>query len=209
MPFLNTITPARTRGRILTAAAGLLAAAALTLGGPAASAHAALIATGACDASALSKPFAQWGDNATYKLIPGGDFEGSLSGWTLGGGATVTAGGAESSDHALTLKPGASVQTPATCVNTSYPTFRVFAKTQSGLATALVQIVYNLPVLGPVALPVGVVTLNGAWSPSLTMLTAATVPGLLSNGTAQAALRFTELTGTTAVDGIYVDPRMR
>ena len=68
---------------------------------------------------------------------------------------------------------------------------------------------YALPLLGDVALPVGVVTLNGGWSPTLPMLTASTVPGLLSNGPHSGALRFTQLVGTSQIDDVYIDPRMR
>ena len=58
---------------------------------PAASAacHAALINTDPCDNATLTQPFLPWGDSNSYKLVPGGDFEGSMSGWTLSGGATV------------------------------------------------------------------------------------------------------------------------
>jgi hypothetical protein len=73
----------------------------------------------------------------------------------------------------------------------------------------LVQAVYKLPLLGNLALPVGIITLNGTWSPSAAMLTAATVPGLLSNGTVQMGIRLTAITGVTDIDGVYVDPRMR
>ena len=38
------------------------------------------------------------------------------------------------------------------------------------------------------------------------MLTGSAVGGLLSNGTAPLALRFTELTGTSQIDDVFVDP---
>jgi hypothetical protein len=192
-------------------AATLLAAGALTALG-ASPADAALVRTGACDGSALTQPFRAWGDANNYKLVPGGDFEGSLSGWTLRGSGRVVAGGGpldHGDGHSVALSPGGSIQTPKTCVNTSYPTFRLFSAGASATATVLVQAVYALPVLGDVAVPVGVVTLNGGWSPTLPMLTASTVPGLLSNGTAQVALRFTQLVGTSQIDDVYIDPRMR
>jgi hypothetical protein len=195
-----------------TLAVPALAAAALALTG-ASPAQAALIRTGACDTSSLSQPFRSWGDANSYKLAPGGDFEGSLSGWTTRGDARLGAGGGPLDDgdgHAVTLRPGAWIQTPKTCVNTSYPTFRFFAGgTGAALSTVLVQAVYALPLLGDVAVPVGVVTLNPGWAPTAPMLTASTVPGLLSNGTAQVALRFTAILGTSQIDDVYVDPRMR
>jgi hypothetical protein len=205
MPNILPI-PSIRLGSLVAAASGLLAALALAGATPA---QAAIVATGACDDAPLSQPFAAWGDTHDYKLAPGGDFEGSLQGWSLGG-AAVTGGGAQGSARALELTPGDSVQTPSTCVNTSYPTFRMFARNIKGAGTVMVSVVYRLPILGPTAVPVGVVTLqNGTWSPSPTMLTVSTVPGVLSNGTAQAALRFTALLGSVALDRIYIDPRMR
>jgi hypothetical protein len=191
--------------------AATVAATALAVIG-AAPAGAALVRTGACDTSAVSQPFKAWGDGNSYKLVPGGDFEGALSGWTFRGAGRVAAGGGPlpgSGAHSAVLAPGAWVQTPKTCVNTSYPTFRFFSAGSTATSTVLVQAVYALPVLGDVAVPVGVVTLNTGWSPTLPMLTASTVTGLLSNGTAQVALRFTQLVGTSQIDDVYIDPRMR
>ncbi len=181
----------------------------------AAPAGAALVSTGACSEAALSQPFARWGDQSTYELAPGGDFEGSLSGWTLGGGAARVAGsepfGATGSvgASALSLPAGASAQSPYVCVNASYPTFRFFAhNTGLLLSTVLVQVVYKTA-LGTVALPLGTVALSGQWQPTLPMLTGSVVAGLITGGTAQAALRFTALTGSSRIDDVFVDPRMR
>jgi hypothetical protein len=58
-----------------------------------------------------------------------------------------------------------------------------------------------------VAVPVGAATLSPAWQPTLPMITAGTVLGPLSNGTAQVALRFTAVGGASQIDDIYVDPR--
>jgi hypothetical protein len=193
---------------VLAATGGVLAALALAFAG-ASPAQAAVIATGACDGAALTKPFAAWGDSHDYKLMPGGDFEGSLQDWSVKG-ATITGGGAQGSGRALLLSPGASVQSPSTCVNTSYPTFRMFAKNVKGLGTVVVSLVYRLPTGGNLVVPVGAVALAGRdWSPSMTMLTASTVTGVLSGGTAQMSVRLTALTGSVAVDRIFVDPRMR
>ena len=181
---------------------------------PAASARAALVSTGACNGSALSQPFAQWGDSSPYELVSQGDFEGSLSQWTLGGGAHRTSGGepygpaGALGGSSLALPPGASAQSPYTCVNASYPTFRFFARNGGLLSTVVVQVVYKT-LLGPVALPLGAVALSAGWQPTLPMLTGSVAGGLLSGGTAQVALRFTALTGESRIDGVYIDPRMR
>ncbi len=181
---------------------------------PCTAAQAALLSGGACNGSALTQPFAKWGDSSLYELVPQGSFEGSPSQWTLTAGAhrtpesepygvTGTVGG-----WSLALPAGASAQSPYTCVNASYPTFRFFARNGGVLSTVLAQVVYKTP-LGPVALPLGAVALSGSWQPSLPMLTGSVAGGLLSGGTAQVALRFTALTGTSQIDDVYIDPRMR
>jgi hypothetical protein len=178
------------------------------------SAQAALVSTGACNSATLSTPFARWGDTNLYELVPGGDFEAAPSSWSLTGGAQQ-ASGSESfaatgslGTHSLSLPVGASAQTPYTCVNASYPSFRFFARTVTAKSTISVQVVYHT-VLGTLALPVGTVTPSGAWQPTAPMLTGAAVLGVLSGGTAQAALRFTETSGSASIDDVFIDPRMR
>ena len=199
--------------RRLFLVAGVLSGFALTAL-PAASAQAALISTGACDKSALTKPFAPWGDAGLYKLVPGGDFEGSLSGWTLSGGAHTVAGSepyavtGSLGSSSLSLAAGASAQTPFTCVNAAYPTFRFLARNGGALSSILVTVVYRSPIGGVVTVPVGAVALSHGWQPSLPMLTASAVEGALSGGTAQVALRFTAVGGASQIDDVFVDPRV-
>ena len=183
----------------------------IALAGLPATSSAALISGGACDNSSLSQPFANYGDSNEYKLVTGGNFEGSLSGWTLSGGARVINGGNPngSSGHSLYLPAGASVTTPFTCVNAAYPSFRLFARNDSLLSTIVPQVVYKLPLLGNVALPIGAAALSPNWSPTLPLLTASVVTGLLNGGTAEVALKFTAALGPSEVDDIYVDPLMR
>ena len=178
-------------------------------------AQAAVISTSACDTSALSQPFAAWGDTNQYKVAPGGTFEGGAPGWTLTGGARVAPGsepfaatGAVGASS-LSIPAGGSATSPYTCVNAAYPTVRFFAHNIGLASTVLVQVVYQ-SVLGlQVSLPVGTVLLNGSWAPSAPMLTASVVPGALNGGTAQVALKFTVLTGSAQIDDVFVDPRMR
>ncbi|HXN39762.1 MAG TPA: hypothetical protein VN892_17140 [Solirubrobacteraceae bacterium] len=180
----------------------------------AAPAQAALISTGACNEAALSQPFAPWGDTNLYELVPGASFEGSLAGWTLSGGAQRVSGsepfGATGSvgAYSLSLPGGSSAQTPFTCVNASYPSFRFFARNESLISTVLVQVVYQTA-LGAVALPLGTVALSAQWQPTLPMLTGSVLGGALSGGTGEVALRFTALTGSSRIDDVFIDPRMR
>lgn len=177
-------------------------------------AQAALVSTSVCNEAGLSRPFLRWGDSSNYELAPGGDFEGTLAGWSFSGGAQRAAGsepfGATGSvgSYSLDLPAGASAQSPFTCVDAAYPSFRLFARNDTLLATVLVQVVYQTPV-GTVALPLGAVALSGTWQPTLSMLTGSVLTGALSGGTAQAALRFTALGGPSQIDDVFVDPHMR
>lgn len=197
-------------------AAAVAAAACLT---PAAAADAALIETAACDDAPLSQPFARWGDDAHYKLAPGGDAEGALTGWSLAGGARVVAGsepfaatgrlGASS----LSIPAGGSVTTAATCVNAAYPSFRFFAKSSGGLLGLLpalkVDLVYRDGLLGLVAVPVGTVLPSSTWRPTPVFLTASALGAAVAGGEVPLALRFTSLAGTWQVDDVFVDPYKR
>ncbi len=173
-------------------------------------------AAAACAASAQSQPFLKWGDSNSYGLIAGGDFEGSLSGWTLSRGSAQATGsetyGATGTvgRYSLALpSAGASAQSPFTCVTASDPTFRFFARNESASSSVSVAVVYQTP-LGAIAVPVGMVTAGSGWQPSAAMPTGAAIAGALSsNGTAQMALRFTALSGSSRIDDVFVDPRMR
>jgi hypothetical protein len=170
--------------------------------------------TATCPSAALSQAFARWGDSSSYELVAGGSFEGSLSGWTLSGGAQKVAGsepyGATGTvgSFSLGLPAGASAQSPFTCVEAGYKTFRFFARNTGTASKILVQVVYQTPI-GLVSVPVGTVTSSSGWQPTPAMPTGAGLAGLLMGGTAQMALRFTAVTGNSAIDDVFVDPRMR
>jgi hypothetical protein len=175
---------------------------------------AAQASTGGCPATTVSEPFSQWGDTNSYSLVAQGDFEGSLSQWTLGTGASAAAGSepygttGTVGKQSLALSAGSSAQSPFTCVTASDPTFRFFARGNVALSVLAVSVVYKT-LLGTLAVPLGVVTPGTTWQPTASMLTASVVAGLLSGGTAELALRFTELTGSSQIDDIFIDPRMR
>ena len=126
---------------------------------PLASAQAAA-STATCPSAALSQPFAKWGDSNSYELIAGGSFEGSLSGWTLSGGAQKVAGSepygvtGTIGSFSLGLPAGASAQSPFTCVEAGYKTFRFFARNTGTASKILVQVVYQTPI-GLVSVSVG------------------------------------------------------
>lgn len=183
---------------------------------PQASSSTSASSASTCAASAQSQPFLKWGDSNSYQLVAGGDFEGSLSGWTLSHGAAQAAGSetygvtGTVGKYSLALpSAGASAQSPFTCVTASDPTFRFFARNEGAPSSVSVAVAYQTP-LGVIAVTVGTVTLSSGWQPSAAMPTGAAIAGALSsNGTAQMALRFTALSGSSRIDDVFVDPRMR
>ena len=177
-------------------------------------ARAALLTGPTCSQGAVRQPFLRWGDANYYELVSGGDFEGSLSGWTLTGGAKTVAGsepyaatgslGASS----LSLPAGASAQSPFTCVDAGYPSFRLFARNEALLSSVLVQVVYKT-VLGTSTASLGIASLSASWNPTLPMLTNSIIGGVLNGGTGQVALRFIAVGGPSRIDDVLIDPRMR
>jgi hypothetical protein len=188
--------------RLRLALIGALASTAALSG--AASAQASLVKLGPCDNATLSQPFAPWLDFDNYKLAPGGD--GSLTGWSLQGGAQQVSGGepwnvSGSATNSLSLPSGASATSPVTCVNAAYPTFRFFNVAGSPGSSAAVSVLYN-----GISIPVGLLTPDTSWSPTLPLTTLSAIWGALNGGSANIQLQFTGVTGTVQIDDVYVDP---
>ena len=170
-----------------------------------------------CDAPVDSQPFARWGDNAFYKPVGHGGFEGGATGWTLSGGAKVVAGnepykvGGASDGHSLQLPAGSSATSPTVCVGLSEPTLRFFARKNSGqLSTMAVSVKVETSLGLVVTLPIGV-DLGGNWHPTLPMLVVGNLLPLLPNDKTPVQFQFTPLLGGNwQIDDVYVDPwRMR
>ncbi len=206
--------PNRTKLRAIASAAIATAA----LSAPAA-ADAALVQTGACDNAVLRQPFLRWGDSALYKLAPGGDAEGALTGWSLAGGARTVAGSepfaatGKLGARSFSLPAGASITTAPTCVNAAYPSFRFFAKSSGGVLGLLpvmsVELVYRDGLLRLVTVPVGTVAPGTSWKPSARMLSLSAVGAAVAGGEAPLSLRFRAVSGTWQVDDVFVDPFKR
>lgn len=158
-----------------------------------------------CSGRVLSQPFARWNDSASYFPAPGGTFESGAPGWSLSGGASVTAGGNPflSSGSALLLPAGASATTPSICVDLGSPTLRAFTNASQG--TVVVSVV-----AAGLAIPVGLISARGSWQPTPTMLFLTNTLGILSaTGTTTTSFRFTAVGGDARVDDVYVDPYRR
>lgn len=163
---------------------------------------------------AMSNPFARWGDHANYTLVPGGDFEGTLDGWAVSGGATIVEDNepwkvTAASDHrALYLPKGASVVTPPLCAGLTHPTARLFTKGGKLplLAGARVEILYPNEDGILAGATLGVVLPTRDWKPTHQILTLSGLP-LLTGGT--LALRITAQGAPITIDDVYVDPVRR
>ena len=187
-----------------TVSAGCAISAAALLVPSVSAAQANLLALSTCNSNTLTQPFSPWGDNSSYELAPGGDFEAGSAAWNLSGGAQIVPGsepfaatgtlGASS----LSLPAGSSAESPSTCVNAAYPTVRFFI---GGTGAVALSVVWN-----GIPIPTGIAVDAGTWMPSPAMITASPVWGALSGGTAQVSLRLTALAGTPLVDDVFVDP---
>ena len=169
---------------------------------PMSAAQADLLNLTACNTSALSQPFAAWGDPASYELAPGGDFE--TPGWTLSGGAKRVRGSEPYAatgtlgNWSLALPAGSSAQSPTTCVDAAYPTARFFISGEGAVAVSVVA--------GNTAIPAGIALAGFGWLPSPVALTSSAVLGATTGGVAQVSLRLTALTGEPQVDDVFIDP---
>jgi hypothetical protein len=207
---VSSISAPRRLARLGARSIGLSAAVAALAGTVA---PAAALAAG-CPSVPLSQPFSSFGDASYYELVSGGDFEGSLTGWTQSG-VVQQASGSESygvtgvvGNYSLALAAGASAQSPYMCVDESYRSFRFFTKTESGTPSVAVAVVYQTP-NGPYVKGVGTVKSGSSWAPTAKMPTYAGPASSKSGGMAQVAIRFSVSKGTVRVDDLFIDPRMR
>ena len=158
------------------------------------------------------KPFAQWGDNASYALVGDGGFEGGAAGWSLAGGAKVVDGNETFYVHragesrSLLLPRGSSATSPPVCMVLGRPKARLFARAPSGSGSMRVDVL-SRNLLGLLSvIDGGVMTAGGRWEPSQPL-------SLLGSNLGSALwatwvqLRFRPLGDSSlAIDDVYVDP---
>ena len=207
---LTAAVPSQRRSSLLIVLLGVALGSILCLLG----AGSARAETGSCPSSTLSQPFSKWGDTNYYSLVPEGNFEGTLSTWNLTSGAKRVAG-SESygvtgivGSYSLVLAQGATVRSPFMCVTEVNRTFRLFARSEGPSSTLNAEVVYKTSSGGTMSASVGTVGATSAWNPTPILKTGA-AKAVSANGTAQLALRFTSTTGSTRIDDVYLDPRMR
>jgi len=196
--------------------AASVAAAALAVGAPSASAGLLVAAAPDCSAKPTTAAFSKVdGDTTQYWLAPGGDFEAGSKSWSLSGGASVVSGNepwklAGSNDtRSLRLSPGASATSPVVCVGIEHPAVRLFAKNNSALLSTLAVDVITETSLGlKVAVPAGVLLPNGRWKPSPKLVVLSSLLPLFPGQHTPVQFRVTSVgLGTWSVDDFYIDPR--
>jgi hypothetical protein len=166
---------------------------------------------GLLSCGATTRPFAQFGDNASYFGFGNNGFESGASGWQLSK-AAVGAGnepwfvnGAGSSS--LTIAPGGTAAGPRVCTTLLAPAWRMFAHANGANGSLKAQIVFY-GLLGNVTGLLNLTTFApsgyASWEPS------GDVPSLLSlpllTTSAQLRLTSTATSGTWQVDDVFVDP---
>ena len=191
---------------VATAAAAAAAFFAL----PAAAGQADVLAQSDCTPAASSPVFSSFGDPASYSLVPGGDMEGSMAGWTLAGGASQVPGsetyGVTGSvgSYSLGLPAGAGALAPPACVNVATPTVELFTQSLTPGTTLNVWAVFQRKNGRQLVVPAGTVSPSSSWQPSgpLTVVP----PQADKNGNLLVALAFQAVGGLVQVDDVYIDP---
>jgi hypothetical protein len=173
---------------------------------PVAQANLLSILPGSCGTIPESQPFAPWGDNNSYFLVPGGAFATGEAPWALSFGARVEAG-------SLSLPSGTSATSPAVCTSIYDPTLRLFVENSGSSASRLrVEALYPGLLGGVQAARLGELSGTSAWQPSPQLqLTVTNLLATVSLQETAIAYRFTPQGsgGKWRIDHVYVDPRMK
>jgi hypothetical protein len=192
-------------------AVGAAAALGLAVTVPAAKADVLSLGGSSCNYQQLEQPFAQFGDDADYALVPGGSFESGGPAWTTAGGASLVADNEPwgAGVQAMSLPSGSSVTSPATCVSLDTPTLRFFANSSGDDDSSALQVsvLFNNSAGGLSSLPIGAVTPSGAWEPTLPYAIGVNLLSLLGGDYSAVAFQFTpQGADSWEIDDVYVDP---
>lgn len=168
-----------------------------------------------CQIGSLSKPFQKFGDGASYSPAPGGSFEEGSAGWSLSNAAVASGNeslGVSSGTHSLAIKPNGQAISPAFCVSIAHPTLRFVARQTSGSWGVLNVILRWTDSAGKSHdTTVGALQSGTAWTPTSVLALATTLPLWQAGETlsVQLVLKPEQYGGAWAVDGVFIDPRMR
>jgi hypothetical protein len=205
----------RTRAVSLAASA----VAVLTFAAPAAHANVLSLVFEGCGNQPASQPFAQFGDDSDYTLVPGGTFEPGTTPWLLTGGASVVSGNetfyvnSPSDSHSLSLPTGSSAISPASCTSLAHPTVRFFLR-NTGSSSSRLEVTALYPGLIGGVSETGLGELSGSssWEPSPALgLTLSNLLATLSLDQTVIAFEFTPVGkgGDWGIDDVYLDPFSR
>jgi hypothetical protein len=203
--------------RLHTRIAALAAFFLLTAGGSVAQANPlSLLLPANCGPELVSQPFAPWGDQNGYTVVPGGGFETGTPAWTRTGGATVVSGnesyhvGGVTDSKSLSLPAGSSGTSPYTCTSIFDPTLRLFVRNTGNPSSQLtVRALYPGLLGGVQTSTIGVLHGSSTWEPSPAMpLLLDNLLATLSLDSTVIAFRFTpaDSTGDWQIDDVYLDP---
>jgi hypothetical protein len=204
----------RTRATLLAALSFLSLAA---VAAPAADANVLSLLPGMCAGQTESQPFAQFGDQNEYTLVPGGNFEGAVTPWSLSGGARIAGGnesynvGGADDSASLSLPAGSSATSPFLCTDIYHPSARLFAR-NTGSPTSRLNVYVTYPTLIGLmtTVKVGTIGADSSWQP--TPVNSLGLNNLLATlnllGKTEVAFRFApaDRTGNWSIDDVYLDP---
>ena len=172
---------------------------------------------GTCKSPKLEQPFVQFGDDATYSLVPDGGLEHGGAAWTLAGGASVVRGNEpfavrkDSDRRSLDLPAASAATTDVFCVAERHTSARLFATRTGGS---------SLDTLGVTAVVVNadgttttheLASLTGDdWAPTDPVALASQLPELATEHAVDVELRFAPSGDSSwRIDDVYVDPPVR
>ncbi len=153
-----------------------------------------------------SQPFLAYGDAGLYRLAPGGDFEGDLSGYAFRGAAGPVAGSSPiGGDTVISLAPNSSVTTPPLCADGTEQFSRMFSQSIDGNPGADIAVETVLP--DGSSRRAGTIHSGDNWAPTGRFRAPV---GSARGASSTFQYRFTVMGhSTTLIDGLYVDPRIR
>ena len=181
--------------------------------------HASQAQAAGCKKGQSSTVFSKFGDLNYYSLLPGANFEGTLSGWSLAGASVVTGNetfyvGGTSHSRSLRITTPGEVVSPVFCVDAERPHFRFFAKSVAG-ATGQLNVKLRWRTDAGELVDSSVATLNLAdyagWKPTPDLQLATRLALKAVDQTRNVQIVF-DATGSDAVwqiDDVYIDPYRR
>jgi hypothetical protein len=170
-----------------------------------------------CALPASSPVFSALGDQANYSPLPGGTFEGPLTGWALNGSSVVQGNepwsvNAPGDSQSLRVPVGAYAVSPTLCLTSQLPSWRFFAHAANGSWGTQLQVTALWSDINGSSGQITATTLNGggftSWQPtSVLPLGSVLSPGDVVN--VRFVFSAASSGGAWNVDDIFIDPYSR